>query len=266
MVHYLAYALIVIFFLSVLIYLMVGLNSTTQSTVTMAENQFEFPIFIINLDRKPERYSYVTNQLDSLGLSNYQKISGVDGFQSERNELVAYGLQYEFTERRGLAGCAASHIKVWQHIVDKKLDWCLVLEDDAHFHPDFVTLFPQYWNKVPKNAKIVFPGYCTDENNLPSTTIVEKSVMCLQAYMISQQGAKYLLDNLLPIEDPIDIVIDKHFSNHPGSYIFNGNVMVNGIRPNDYKEANGRRCMFNGIVYQNHEEQGSTIHQYDTVF
>ena len=90
--------------------------------------------------------------------------------------------------------------------------------------------------------------------------------MCLQGYMISSQGAQYLVNNLLPIKNPVDIDLDNHFDGKPGSYIFNGNVTIDGIRPNDYKEANGRRCMFNGIIYQNHEEQGSTIHGAETVF
>lgn len=275
--EYLLYTVLILLFLILLIYLTIALaptdnvDATNNQSVTLATlessapSAFNFPIFVINLDRKPERYEYVKNQLDNLGLTKYERISAVDGFQITREELASYGLNYDFTERRGLAGCAASHIKVWRHIADKKLDWCLILEDDAHFHPEFLQLFPQYWNQVPKDAKIVFPGYCTDENGL-SSLVVQKSVLCTQAYMISWREAQYLLDHLLPVGNPIDIVIDGHFKNHPGSYIFNGNTTVNGIRPNDYKEAHGRRCMFNGIIYQNHEEQGSTIHQYNTVY
>lgn len=278
MVVYWTYVILIIAFILILIGFTVALSQTNTSNtldaivpegtelMTKAESSFPFPIFIINLDRKPERYDYVKEQLDSLGLFGYERISAVDGFQTERKDLAALGLKYEFTERRGLAGCAASHIKVWRHIAENKLDWSLILEDDAHFHPEFLQLFNEYWSQVPKDAKIIFPGYCTEEGDLPNSAVVQKAVMCTQAYMLSWRGAQYLLNNLLPVGDPVDIAIDSHFKTHPGSYIFNGNILVNGIRPNDYKESNGRRCMFNGIIYQNHEEQGSTIHQYNTVF
>lgn len=269
MVNLLYAALIII-----LIFLVIGLTPTDDLGVTLATSTTKIPtplsslpIVIINLDRKPERYRYVSEQLDSLGLNNYRRISAVDGFQISDDEFRQFGLTDELIKRRGIAGCAASHVKVWRHIVENKLEQCLVLEDDAHFHPEFMKLFHQYRSQVPNDYKIMYPGYCTDENDLPANkAVVQKSVLCTQSYIVSWQGAQYLLDNLLPIADPIDIAIDNHFKHHSGSYIFNGNVTIDGIRPNDYKEANGRRCMFNGIIYQNHEEQGSTIHQYDTVY
>jgi GR25 family glycosyltransferase involved in LPS biosynthesis len=243
----------------------ITLNQETQPPISHVN--FPFPTFIINLDRKPERFIYVKDQLDKMGITGYQRISGVDGFQLTRDELVKYGSTYELTERRGIAGCAASHIKVWRYIAEKKLGWCLILEDDAHFHPKFLELFRKYWTSVPKSARIIFPGYCVGEEvERAPKLIIERGVMCLQGYMLSWEGAQHLIDNVIPINDPIDIVIDNYFKKKGGSFIFNGNAIVNGIRPNDYKEANGRRCMFNGIIYQNHEEQGSTIHSPETVF
>jgi glycosyl transferase, family 25 len=232
------------------------------------EKSFYFPVFIINLDRKPGRYVYITEQLDALGITNYQKISGTDGFKVSDETMLSLGIHQELIDRgRGLAGCASSHIRAWKHIVNNNLDWTLILEDDAHFHPQFMSLFHNYWKNVPQDAKIIFPGFCGPEeieknNNL----IIKRQVMCLHGYMLNSEGAKYLLDNLLPMKLPVDIVIDNHFAKHSGSYIFNGSISVDGIIPNNYKEQNGRRCMFNGIIYQNHEEQGSTIHGIDTVF
>lgn len=230
-------------------------------------DKFPFPIFIINLNRKPERYRYVRDQLNKLGINNYRRVTAIDGFNTTTETFIKLGITAELTQRKGLAGCAASHVAVWKHIAEYKLDWVLILEDDAHFHPEFVQLFNAYWSEVPKDAKIVFPGFCTNPDIEQSTSKVIKSeAMCLQGYMLSHIGAKYLLDNLLPIHNPIDIDINDHFKTHDGSYIFNGNISINGIRPNDYKESNGRRCMFNGIIYQNQEEQGSCIHKLETVF
>jgi GR25 family glycosyltransferase involved in LPS biosynthesis len=252
------------------------LRENKYELTSQPERKFPYSIYIINLARKPERYIYVKEQLDRMGISDYYRIIGVDGFETSREDLVKFGLTYELTERRGIAGCAASHIKMWKFIAENKLGWSLILEDDAHFHPNFLELFNEYWVNVPKLgiqawkphiAKIVFAGFCTD-NSVEQTEqlVVEHEAMCLQGYMLSWEGAQYLLDNLLPMNDPVDISINEHFKLNPGSFVFNGNAKIKGIRPNDYKEANGRQCMFNGIIYQNHEQQGSTIHQPETTF
>lgn len=252
-----------------------GAKGSTNNTVTvstMADNPREAPeleIYIINLERKPGRYSYVTSQLENLGMTKYQRWIGTDGFTASDAELLEMGVTKSLIKRgRGLAGCATSHVRLWKHIVQNNMDWTLILEDDAHFHPDFVTLFPKYWREVPKDAKIIFPGFCApkeveDEN---TEAVIPRGVMCLHGYMLNAAGAAYLLKELLPMDLPVDIPITEHFRHRAGSYIFNGNFVMDGIRPNDYKESNGKRCMFNGIIYQNQQDQGSTIHQMETVF
>lgn len=239
---------------------------TKQTMDPIPENTFPFQTFVINLDRKPERYQYTVDQLNKLGLTNYQRWKATDGFKAPDEEMLGIGIPQELINKgRGLAGCAASHMRLWKQIAENKSDWTLILEDDAHFHPKFMELFHQYWKQTPKYAKIIFPGWCA-----PSLTsvnpVVETSCMCLQGYMINSETAKFLLDNLPQMTEPIDIIITEYFRNRSGSFLFNGNVNMNGIRPDDYKEQNNNRCMFNGIIYQNHQEQGSTIHCVETVF
>ncbi len=239
----------------------------------ISENTFPFPIYIINLDRKPERYIYVKKQLEKLGLTNYQKWPATDGFTISPDKMINDGVTHNLTVKgKGLAGCAVSHINIWKHIAENNYisednpdGWTLILEDDAHFHPQFISLFHKYWEHIPKDAKIIFSGYCTQCGG-SQKRITEKNVMCTHGYMVTSQSAKYLLDNLLPINEPIDIVISNYFRISSGSYIFNGNVVINEIRPNDYKKSNGKRCMFDGIIYQNHKEYGNTIHNEKTVF
>lgn len=241
-------------------------KSTQEMMEPIQENTFPFQTFIINLDRKPERYKYVSEQLNKFKIYNYSKWVATDGFKVKDEEMLEIGVSQTLINKgRGLAGCASSHMKLWKHIADNNLDWVLILEDDAHFHPQFMNLFHQYWNKTPKNSKIIFPGWCTQENGSVDP-IIESSCMCLHGYMINGINAKYLLNNLPEMDEPIDIIITEYFRNRSGIVMFNGNANMNGIRPNNYKFAGGRCCMFNGIIYQNHEQQGSTIHKEETVF
>ena len=223
------------------------------------------PIFIVSLDRKPERYKYVTCQLDLMRMTNYQKWSATDGFKIDTKKIISDGITQKLIERGNKAevGCASSHIKLWKHIVAKKLDWTLILEDDAHFHPQFISIFNKYWELVPIDAKIIFPGHggqCyTNFQKNRSRLVYQNHTVCLHAYIINWESAQYLLDNLLPMDKIVDVAIYDHFSNHYGSFVFNGNAKVNGIRPDEYKLLRGKKCECDGIIYQNQEEYISTL-------
>lgn len=238
-----------------------GTNKNMVST-----DMFSFPVYVINLKRKPERYQYTVNQLENAGISNYKRWDGTDGFKESPENLMSYGMTKKMAGRQGIAGCAASHINLWTHIADNKLGWTMIVEDDINIHPNFIKLFPTYWGKVPTNAKIVFVGHCGYEKYNDTKLVMEKPVMCLHAYMINHIGAQYLLDHLLPMNEPVDIEIVEHFKKHKGSYIFNGNVFIDGVQPSEYKSRNGDKCEFNGIIYQNRKEQGSVIHNEKTIY
>lgn len=230
-------------------------NEYQNQGYSMVEKLISPKIFIINLDRKPERYTYVSDQLDKFGFKDYQRWPAVDGFNSDLETLMSYGLASILCDRRGLAGCAASHIDVWRHIVKEKIEWTLILEDDAYFHPQFLQLFPHYWNRVPKDAKIVYLGYCGDY--IGRDIVDTGGVICAHAYMISWEGAQYLLNNVTPMRNTLDGSLCDHFKHRAGSYIFNGDAVVNGIRPHDHENIRGSQ--HGGIIYQNQGEFPSMI-------
>jgi len=223
------------------------------------------PIFIVSLDRKPERYKYVTGQLDSMGMKNYQKWSATDGSKTNTKEIMADGITQKLIERGNKAevGCASSHIRLWKYIRANKLDWTLILEDDAHFHPEFISIFNKYWKNIPIDAKIVFPGhggqYLPNFQKNRSRLVYQNHTVCLHAYIINWTSAQYLLDKLLPMDKIVDVAVYDHFADHYGSFVFNGNAKVNEIRPDDYKLSKGKKCECDGIIYQNQEEYISTL-------
>lgn len=252
--------------ISLLTFIIILYSTINQSPKLMnADDNFDYPVYVINLERKIERYNYVISQLEKLGITNYNRWLATDGFVETPEQMEQNGMTPEFSKRQGLPGCASSHVRLWKHIAKNKMGWTLILEDDAHFHPQFNELFPAYWRNVPVDALIVFPGHCCGKS-INNELIVSQSVMCNHGYMISSVGAQYLLDNILPMNDPVDIAIVEHFRNRRGSYIFNGQASINGIVPDDYKNSQNGKCTFDGIIYQNQEEYGSTIHNFNTVF
>jgi len=117
-------------------------------------NTFDFPIYIISLKNKSGRYKYVANQLDNLGLKNYQRWTAINRFKIDPLEMINEGITQNLIDSsKGSAGCTTSHIKLWKHISKNKLGWTLILEDDTHFHSLFKFLFHKYWKNVPKDVK-----------------------------------------------------------------------------------------------------------------
>lgn len=234
---------------------------------------FPFDVYVINLDRKPERFEYVKSQLSKYKGLRITRWSGTDGFKTGADKMVRLGVTRGLTEKGlGLAGCASSHIRLWKHIAEEKKDWTLILEDDAHFHPQFFQIFHHYWNRIAgdkemsRKAKILFPGYCSPPHPEETDLVFHETPMCLHGYMLSHVGAKYLLANLLPMDEPVDIALVEFLRHREDSYVFNGLAKIGDLDVGSYKKENDRKCMFDGIIYQNHKEQGSTIHAENTVF
>lgn len=265
--RYLVLALFLLILLIVII-LVICRNNNIETMEPIFANTFPFQTYIINLERKPERYQSVKEQLDRIGIKNYYKWKATDGFAVKDEEITKYGIMQTLVDNsRAASACSASHVRLWRHIAENKLDWTLILEDDAHFHPDFLSLFYKYWKQVPTNAKIIFLGHCYADRNQKSTeNVYSCQAMCNHAYMINHESARYLLDNLLPMHQISDMMIYEYFSNHSGSYIFNGENIVNGIRAHDYKNQNGKICTFEGIVYQNQEQHNITIRDKNDIY
>lgn len=91
-------------------------------------------VYLINLDRRPDRLAEMTARLNALGLE-FERISAVDGKNSSIFAHVAWVKAYIYHQMkppsRGSIGCFLSHRKVWQDMQTNQISQALVLEDDA---------------------------------------------------------------------------------------------------------------------------------------
>ena len=102
-------------------------------------------IFVISLKRSKDRRILIKKELDKLGMP-FSFFNAVDGkllkpsYQKKMSELrfEAYrnieNLKGKIKVRHGEVGCALSHIKIYSHIVKKKIPLSLVLEDDSEIN------------------------------------------------------------------------------------------------------------------------------------
>ena len=95
---------------------------------------------------------------------------------------------------KGQRGCFLSHLKLYKHIVDNNIAIATIFEDDVYFHPQWSTLAPQYYKNTRSNYDVIFIG---NQINKDAPRINHESTFCTHAYIITQLGARKLLNLLL---------------------------------------------------------------------
>ena len=132
-------------------------------------------VYVINLDRRTDRWMHVDRQIRKVGLKDAVRFPGIDGRKDvDIDALVRQGTVSELGAQRfrlpteeklfgmdltpGGLGCALSHRAVWQRIVDARHRCCLILEDDVEFHPSMKKAFAERWSHVPADWELVYLG------------------------------------------------------------------------------------------------------------
>jgi glycosyl transferase family 25 len=93
------------------------------------------PVYLINLDRDPERLAFMRRQLEVRGLG-FTRLSASDGNDpailrtSRRSALCSLS--------PGAVGCFESHIRAWEQLLASDAPACIVIEDDVVLSSDFM--------------------------------------------------------------------------------------------------------------------------------
>jgi glycosyl transferase family 25 len=177
----------------------------------------DLPIFVINLDRNPDRLAFIRRQLETFGLS-FERLSAVDGATlttSQVGLLSGGGRRWNGDYFRpltsGEVGCYASHRACWQRIVDRRLPAALVLEDDVELSATFAGLLPAVSRLSDRFEYILLSnhrrGFIRLETIDGAHAVVAFSRPPARsvAQVISASGARKLLERVPPYLRPIDI-------------------------------------------------------------
>lgn len=171
------------------------------------------PVFVILLKRSLERCEHVYNVLvPQLNDENFDLhiFDAIDGTQ--KDESVAFGANL----LPGQIGCALSHVHIWRKIADS-FPYGIVLEDDAvivdpiNFWGQINKILnelPEQWDFVYLYVHKVYTSSQKDKRNgIENKTHIIKGFPTygLAGYLISQNGAKVLLEQNTSLHVPIDI-------------------------------------------------------------
>jgi GR25 family glycosyltransferase involved in LPS biosynthesis len=182
----------------------------------------KIPIFIISLDRRPERRKLMLDRIQEDPRYYIADVTAVDG----KTHLTE-----KFINGHGQIGCFLSHIGVWGRLsqMEDDVQWGLVLEDDANID------FPKDWDRVVNLAvnhaptdwellwigalKIVSPEKNVKINN--HLYFNNSIIWGTHAYLIKKTAAQKLYSKMRHYEsihkliefeslDPVDIYLSHN--------------------------------------------------------
>ena len=173
------------------------------------------PIFLINLDRDPDRLAFMAAAISRLGLT-FERIPAVYGlempawikpyFLNARGE-IASGL------RRGEVGCYASHLVVARRMVEGQIPAALVFEDDLELPEDFSALIVAALQHLPEGWDILRLSNPPKSPFVPLATLPGARELALYARVPNNTGASLLsLSGAEKLLRPglRDLQIDEH--------------------------------------------------------
>ena len=181
------------------------------------------PVFYINLDDNIERNKNIIENINKVGFTNYEKISAVDTRTIEKvnkyknmidsnsyKDLLennkSHKRKYHEDLTNGSIGCFLSHLKIYQKIVDNNIPMAIILEDDCVFNLDK----EKFWNQINKinmpqdTDMIILSGIFKKFSKINENVGKFKRFYLLHFYVVTNSGAKKLLENLKIIQYQID--------------------------------------------------------------
>ncbi|MGP5525471.1 glycosyltransferase family 25 protein [Psychrobacter celer] len=184
----------------------------------------KIPIFVINLPQSTDRKAYIKAQCESMGISPVF-IDAVNGKELSKSDIERYVDQNRVKKLFGRElllgeiGCALSHKKIYQKMVDENIPYAVILEDDATLEKDLpivvkkILTAPLSWELIllghyKSNLKgFKSPISLWHRQRISSKFLLGRLVdfgFGTHGYMITLKGAKKILSELKYIYKPID--------------------------------------------------------------
>ena len=171
-------------------------------------------IKLLNLERRPDRKIKTLKLLDEADITPYSIFKAIDGNELESTlELKKIFDGNDFGSRRGVVGCALSHLNMWRELLeDKDNKYYVIFEDDvtlcdkfkekfdilkeAFIEHDLIFLGYHMFNKKRQEVKDLYDFI--DENTSSKINVkpLNKDLYIggTFSYSINKVGAKKLVD------------------------------------------------------------------------
>jgi GR25 family glycosyltransferase involved in LPS biosynthesis len=144
-------------------------------------------------------------------------VAAVDGARLSRRELddaytrCRFRPRYPFALTATEVGVFLSHRSAWRRIVDERLEFAIIFEDDAQIDPaafrtliEFVTEEQAAWDYVLMPAKPIRGGTTVARRGALSLLRPDAPPLRAIGQIVTRAAAERLLDRTLPFDRPVD--------------------------------------------------------------
>ena len=158
-------------------------------------------IYILNLDRRPDRWASIQKQLQMACISKAVRFSAID-------------------RQPGWAGCFESHLAILQRALTAGARNVLVLEDDAELYSDWLSIWQEGQWQIPADWDMLYLGYnLNPDANLPPPFVAShllrlNDALTTHAYAVNGKYLEGLIKHIqasVGLNLPIDIVYASQF-------------------------------------------------------
>jgi glycosyl transferase family 25 len=172
------------------------------------------PVYIVSLKGATERRALIHEHLRGLGI-DYEFIDAVRGDALD----PTYRKEVNPTENMtpGALGCYISHTKIYERIIENSIPVALILEDDTVLHYSVKALVDSGCQSLDfdycllGSDDIGDEGYVFYDSGKPVSLssqheayFLSSGPFCLNAYLITLEGAKKRMSCAFPARTPID--------------------------------------------------------------
>lgn len=184
-------------------------------------NTYVDKIFFINMDKDTDRLADVLQQFEKHGITNYERIPGIEVDIEEANKfrfLGPYGGADRDKYYKKSAGCMLSHKKAIEMSKERGYKRVLIMEDDFKIVDNFAEKFSQVMTRFTEDAipwNLLWLGLCRWQNvttNKPINDYLMKIVgggCCTFAYIINANFYDLVLANIDWMKVEYDIMFNS---------------------------------------------------------
>ena len=185
-----------------------------------------YKTMIINLKRRSDRKVMMESRLQAQPITEYEFVDAVDGSQllpTAYIQRLFHGNNFNY--RKGVIGCAMSHLALWKRLMhDTSCDVYVVIEDDAELVDNFELKLQkaiQLFMSDPRAELCYISGFsitdpCTNASNLQLIKKDNNHDMGTGGYLIKKSGAVRFVDyyDTHSMKASIDASIIIDFNEH----------------------------------------------------
>ena len=189
-----------------------------MNNLPSSEEVLKLPSFVISLKRNEARFLHTKKILNKAGFQSVYPFEAVDAVAARDSEdewdqrirpLGEFlGLPWKKNEdgswmkggAGGPFGTTLSVLTLWGWLSLSNKNGLMIFEDDALPRPDFLEVFPKYWDSIElEDVDMVYLGGQThpddkDQYGSENGLHLHCAVQCMHAYYITKKGAKKILD------------------------------------------------------------------------